>query len=1113
MNLIMLLLMAACLQVSATGFAQSVTLDKRNATLKNAFEDIYRQTGYQFVYPYDLINHANRVSIEAKDMPLEKVLMKCFKDQPFTYMVIGNAVVIRSRIKRHMLSQEFPAPIRVVGKVTDSLGKPLIGVTVKAKSGGTGSVTGTNGSYEITVPDNAVLVVSYVGYLTQTVPVNGRSEIDIVLKAAVSELNQLVVVGYGTQKKKTLTGSVASLKGEDVIKSPVMNVSNSLAGRIPGVSFTARSGEPGNDAATIRIRGVNTLGNNDPLVVVDGIPGRSLDRIDPNSIASISVLKDASAAIYGSQAGNGVILITTKQGQTGKPKVNVNVSKGFTQPTRIPKMTDAAQYATALNELDVYAGGTARYSDEDIQKFRDGSDPWGHPNTNWFDAVLKNWSSQLQGDVSVSGGSQFMKYFVDMGAKSEDAFYKHSGTKYKQYNLRTNLNFDLSKDISLAVGVVGRLENSNFPGAKGSGSSIFSQLLKQKPIMPAYWPNGKIGPDIERGENPAALATNLTGFTDNKYYVLNTDLKLDVKIPWIEGLSLSGTAAFDKGIHHNVIFTKPWSLYSWDGQSYDANHQPILTKSVRSEKSDPTLTESMEDDYSYLINGIVQYKNTIGSNHDIGFLAGIESRGAKGGKFDAYRRYFVSTALPQLDEGGTKDLNNSGSGSHSARLNYFGRINYDYKQKYLLEFVWRVDGSYIFPEKGRFGFFPGVSVGWRLSDEDFWKNSLSSISDNVKIRASYGLTGNDRIDAWQYLSTYGFGSTGYIFNITDEAQTLQENRIPNPNVTWEVAKQADVGIDASFLHDKLNVTFDYFDYHRSKILWQRNASVPTSTGLTLPKENIGKTRNQGFDFDVAYSGQIREFKFTVSVNGGLAKNRILFWDETPGVPEYQRFTGHPMPTDPANPGNDLYYQAIGIFKDQAAVDKYPHWPGARPGDVIFKDVNGDGKIDADDRVRSDKTDIPTFNGGLGLNLQYKHFDLSVLFQVATGAQRYLRLEPAGNFGNYLLSDFEDRWTPDNINGTKPRMFDRTDQYYRSQRSTYLLHNTNYVRLRNFELGYSLPDKAMKRIGIDNLRVFVKGYNIFTYSPDFTDFDPSDNNQGGSNYPPQRVISGGLSISL
>lgn len=1110
MKLTALFLLIPMLHVYADGHGQErFSLSLEQVEAGRVFTQIQKESNYRFFYLKKDIQKLGRVNVHVKDATLPEVMQEVLGNA-LAYKLVNEYMVVISPSKAELEQQ-----VEVRGRVTDENGSPLEGVSIKIKGKTIGVTTGTDGSFSIVAENNDVLEITMVGYESREITIGGNADLGaIVLKVASSGLEEVVVVGYGTQKKVTLTGAVATVRGEEITKSPVLNVSNSLSGRLPGVTAVTRNSEPGSDGATIRIRGSNTLGNNGALIVVDGIPDRSLERIDPNSIESVTVLKDASAAIYGSQAANGVILITTKRGKSGRAKTVVNVSKGFTQPTRIPKMTNAAQYATALNELDQYAGAQPRFSEEDIQKFSDGTDPWGHPNTDWFAAVLKDWSNQLQGNVNISGGGEFMRYFVSLGAKTQDAYYKKSATKYNQYDFRTNLDINLTKDknVSLAVDVVGRLENSNFPGRTGRGTDIFFGLLKGKPNMPAYWPNGLPGPDIERGENPVALATNMTGFTDNKTYVLNTNLKLNVKVPWIEGLTLTGNAAFDKGVQFNKNFQQPWYLYSWDGQSYDANNEPEL---VRGKKGidDPNLTQYVQDDFGYLLNALINYKKSIGLKHDIGFLIGAEARKGTSDNFNAYRRYFVSPSLPQLNMGGTNALTNGGSASHNARLNYFGRVNYDYLEKYLIEFVWRVDGSYIFPEAGRYGFFPGASVGWRLSEEEFWKDNLSAISDNVKLRLSYGETGNDRIDPYQYISSYGFNSRNYILNITNEVKALLEQRIPNPNVTWEVAKQTDIGLDVGFIKNKLLLTVDYFDYRRSNILWLRNASVPSSTGLTLPRENIGKVRNSGFDFDLSYRRQDGEFNYTVFLNGGYSKNKITFWDESPGAPEYQKSTGHPMPTDPNNPGNDLYYQAIGIFRDQDAIDKYPHWPGARPGDVIFKDVNEDGVINANDRMRSNKNDIPTFTGGLGFEAEYKNFDFSVLFQGATGAVRYLRLEAAGNFGNYLLSDFKDRWTPDNIDGTKPRMFDRTDQFYRSERSTYLLHKTDYVRLKNIEIGYNIPYKLKSRINIENFRVFVSGYNLLTLSPDLKDFDPEDNNQGSANYPPQRIISVGLSVNF
>jgi TonB-linked SusC/RagA family outer membrane protein len=439
-------------------------------------------------------------------------------------------------------------------------------------------------------------------------------------------------------------------------------------------------------------------------------------------------------------------------------------------------------------------------------------------------------------------------------------------------------------------------------------------------------------------------------------------------------------------------------------------------------------------------------------------------------------------------------------------MSYFGRVNYDLSKKYMAEFVWRYDGSYKFPKDKRFGFFPGISLGWRMSDENFWKDNISFIND-FKLRGSWGQTGNDRIAEYQYLATYGFlTGKSYVFGTTD-AKILNETKIPNPQVTWEIANQANIGFDALFLDSKFSLSADYFNNVRSQILIQRNASVPNSTGLTLPPENIGKVSNAGFEGAIGYHGQSGDFTWDFGVNGSYSKNKIVFWDETPGIPSYQQSTGRPM-------GSTLYYQAIGIFKDKAQIDATPHWAGAQPGDVIFKDVGGpdgvpDGKIDGLDRVMNDKTNIPRFIGGITASLRYKDFDLSLLFQGASGSVQYVRAE-SGEIGNYYKLYADNRWTPENPNSNYPRAWNRDDEYWGSQANTFWLQNMNYLRLKNFEVGYNLPSSIDKKLGIGSLRLYINGQNVFTFSEEKL-IDPEQ--EQGTSYPLQRVINGGLTLTF
>lgn len=1032
-----------------------------------------------------------------------------------TLLLMNLSVILLSGIclnasAERFTEKDFPPPTDIIGKVTNEKGEPLQGVSITIEGTKTGTTTNSEGQFVITVSNNKniVLKVTNVGFQAETISVGDQTKIAITLKENVAGLTDVVVVGYGTQKKVTVSGAVVSMKGEELDMAPVANASNALAGRLAGVTTLQRSGEPGADGASIRIRGVNTLGNNDPLIVVDGVPGRTLERIDPSTVESISVLKDASAAIYGSSAANGVILITTKRGKTGKPQIIFDFNQGFNQPTRIPEMANASEYAMMLNETDIYRGLAPRYTPADIQKFSDGSDPWKYPNTDFFAEVLKPWSGQNKMNASLSGGSDRMNYYISLGSIFQDGYYKNSGTFYKQTDFRSNLDGKISDNVKIRFDLSGRMEYRNYP-TRGAGN-IFRMVMRGKPIFPGYWPDGTPGPDLEYGDNPVVVSTDATGYDRDKRYNLNSNMRVDVNIPWVKGLSLSSNVSLDKQFMFDKRFETPWYLYSWDGRTYDANNKPVLIKGKKGFE-DPRLSESMQDNQNLLINGLVNYERSFNS-HNVKFLAGMESIVGNGESFNAFKRYFISTAIDQMFAGGDLDKNAGGSGYKNARQNYFGRVNYNYSEKVLVEFVWRYDGSYIFPKKDRFGFFPGVSVGWRLSEEKFWKNNLSFI-ENFKLRASWGKTGNDRIDPWQYLSTYSMNNSGYtyIFGVDQQNRLLGESRIPNENITWEVANQADIGIEGQLFNNKLFFVFDLFDNRRSNILWRRSASVPGSTGLTLPRENIGKTKNQGFDLSLGYQNQLNRFKYSISLNGGYSKNQILFWDEAPGAPEWQRSTGKPIPSDPNNVGNDLYYEAIGIFKDQKAIDDYPHWSSARPGDVIFRDVNDDKKIDGNDRVRNAKNNIPRFTGGLNTKLSYGQFDLSVLFQGAAGAVQYIKTE-SGEIGNYLRNYYSNRWTPDNPNASGPRTNISTAEYW-DNRNTHFLHSSDYIRLKNLELSYSLPATVNKLLGITRARVYVSGYNLMTYSPDLRDFDPEMTNVQGQSYPVQKVVNFGVNLTF
>lgn len=989
------------------------------------------------------------------------------------------------------------------GKVTDESGQPLPGVTVIVKGTTIGTITESDGTFSLSVPSDAeTLQFSFVGMKTQEITIGNQTNFSVIMEEEAIGLEEVVAIGYGVQKKATLSGSVTNVEGEELVKTPVTNVSQTMAGRLPGLVAISGTGEPGYDGATLRIRGINTFGNASPLIVVDGVPGRSLDRIDPATIEDISVIKDASAAIYGAQAANGVILVTTKRGSVGAPTIKLSYNQGFARPTVVPEMADAAEYGILLNEIDMYAGRDPRYTQDDIQNYRSGDDPWFYPNTDWFAETLRPWSPQNYGNISINGGTQKVKYFISLSEKSQEGFYENSGTKYNQYDMKSNFDIEINDYLDLTINTTARMEDRNFPTR--SAQNIFRMVMRGKPNQPAYWPDGTPGPDIEYGDNPVVVSTKATGYDRDKNYVFNSDFGVNFKIPGVEGLSLKANASFDKNFRFRKIWRTPWYLYSWDYETYDENGDPVLVKGKKG-YSEPRLSENMGDHIDILLNGLVNYSRTFADVHSVNVLGGVERITGKGDLFSAYRRYFISPAIDQLFAGGQEELNNDGSGYEAARLNYFGRLNYSFNDKYLAEFVWRYQASYIFEESSRYGFFPGVSLGYVISSENFWQENLGFINF-AKIRASYGETGNDLISPYQYLASYTFNNLLFISNGgTSFNQALQEGVVPNRGVTWETAIQQNIGIDLQFLDGDLALTADYFKNKREDILWARNASVPNSTGMSLPDENIGEVENKGVDFNIEYRKRLNDLNYSIGLNGVYTKNKILFWDEPPGAPEYQQSTGRPI-------NSGLYYQAIGVFEDQAAIEAYPHWNGARPGDIIFEDYNDDGVIDANDRVRHSNSRTPVFTGGLNFLMNYKGFDLSVLFQGAMGGVFYESTE-SGDIGNFLNSFYEERWTPDNPNSEHPRTFNRGNEYWVNQGNTYWLHKTDYLRLKNIELGYTLPISLTQRYLIQQLRLHVSAFNLLTFAPDMEDFDPENTRGDGQNYPLNKVLNVGLSVTF
>ncbi|MDH5608913.1 MAG: SusC/RagA family TonB-linked outer membrane protein, partial [Cyclobacteriaceae bacterium] len=937
--------------------------------------------------------------------------------------------------------------------------------------------------------------------------------------------------------------AVVAVEGKKLIKSPAVEMSNSLAGRLPGLVVIQTSGEPGADGAKINIRGTNTPGKSDPLIVIDGIPGRDggLGRLSPQDIASISVLKDASAAIYGSRAANGVILITTKRGASGKPALSFDFNQGFTQPTMVPEMSNAGEYANIMNELPIYKsipvneweaawssikstgsytsatpGITplnANFSPDAIQKHIDGSDPWGYPDTDWFADAFKKWAPQKRYNMQLAGGTDDVKYMASLGYINQDGIYNNSATYYKQYNFRLNLDAKVNDYISTKLGIMARREDRHYPTQ--SAGAIFRMLMRGRPTEPEVWPNGMPGPDIENGQNPYVVTTNATGYHNIPKDYVQTNGSIDITNPWISGLKLTLSASIDHNSEKEKRWETPWELYYWDKITYDTNGEPLLVPAVRSNFSDPRLTMRNSTHMATNLTGMLTYDREFGDGHTINILAGATEERFSGESFFAYRRNYISPAVDQLFAGGSLNMNTGGGGYEGARLGYYGRFAYNYKEKYLAEFIWRRDGSYIFSEDTRFGFFPGLLLGWNISNESFF--NVAGV-DYLKLRGSYGQMGNDqvyfngRLQEYAYLATYGFGA--YPIN-SQVKTTLVETRLANPVFTWERANNYNVGLDGTVMSGKFDFTVEYFYNLRSQFLIQKSGSTPASSGISnlLPPENAGEVENKGFEYNLMYNAKSGDMVWSAGLNGGYAKNKIIFIDEIPGIPDYQKQEGKPI-------DGYLVYEYDGVFKgieDIAAntIDYSGVTPQLIPGDMKFKDQNGDNKIDADDRIRLDKNGTPKFNFGGTFDMQYKNFDFSMLLQGAMGAAIRIQTE-SGDIGNYLKYQNDNRWSIDSPSDVHPRLASRGDTYFTGGSfgwNTYYLFNKNYVRLKNIEVGYNVPSDVIGGgKAFSSLRIYVNALNLITFNK-YKIYDPEAEAENGVYYPQQRVINTGLSITF
>ena len=990
----------------------------------------------------------------------------------------------------------------ITGMVTDANGDPIIGASVQA--GGTAlAVTGADGRFSVSVAPGTELQISYVGFATKAVMVrNGVSNYDVALSDDSRALNEVVVVGYGTQKKANLSGSVAQLDGKTLGNRPIANVSSGLQGLLPGVTVTGASGAPGLDGGLILVRGVGTLNSASPYILIDGVEAGTLNSLDPQDIASISVLKDASsAAIYGSKASNGVILVTTKRGQNGAPKVNYSGFFGIQNATALMERMNSADAAYYYNKALERSGKAPRFTEEAIQKFRDGSDPYNYPNTDWYKLAFKTaW--QNRHNVNVTGGNEFVKYLASAGYLKQSSILPNAGRE--QFNARANLDMVLSKRITAHLNLAyiqNNYRDASSAYAGGSSDQIIRQLNIIAPWIAYKKEDGSYG-TVSDGNPMAWLESGMTVNRNNRNftgmigidYQVFKDLKLTLQGAYVD--ASRRYSYFQKFIQYNANkATDPNKLeighYDWHRTTFDA---------------------------------FLNYDKSV-AKHNFKAMLGWHTERYKYLPDWMYRKNFPNNDLTDMDAGDASTQKNSGYTRELTMVSYFGRLNYDYAGRYLFEANFRSDASSRFAKEHRWGFFPSFSAAWRISEEPFMERSKSWL-DDLKLRASWGQLGNQDAlsgkqdgtsDYYPWMNTYKLDGS-YPFG-GQLMQGYYQGDYHLSTISWERSTTWGVGVDFT-LFGGLTGSIDYYNRKTTDIIM--DVSAPAEFALGKYKDNIGALRNEGVEISLAYAKQLnKDWAINAGVNFAYNKNKILNLGEgTEYIEKGNRRTAL------GQQYNSYYmYKATGkFFNSQEEADaftaKYGNPFGRKfmAGDIIYEDTNGDGKLDSNDRVYTKHTDIPAITYNINLGATWKGFDLSMTWQGVGSVSHIFNREVLGEFSgdaSHPSTMWKDSWTESNHNAKMPRVFETGNSPSDMTRamSTFWLWNTAYLRLKTLQLGYSLPENVLKGIGVERVRIYYAGENLLTFHSLPFNIDPEITSERGSSYPLLRSHAIGINITF
>lgn len=1004
--------------------------------------------------------------------------------------------------------------IKVSGTVIDSNTKEaLIGVTVSIEGTTLGGLTDVNGKFTLTVPSAAsVLKISYVGYKPVLFPVNGQTNIEIAMVPELMAFDEVVVVGYGTQKKATITGAVISIAQTQLLQSPTANISNALVGRMPGLMSVQRSGQPGADQSTLRIRGIGTFtGTADPLIMVDGIETDNYNNIDPNEIESISILKDASAtAVYGVRGANGVLIITTKRGKVGKPQVSYSFQYATSRFTGILNGLNAYDFSTGYNQAKRYdgyisGGYTPAYTAEAIQHYKLQDDPIFYPDVDWYAYMFDKNSGQMQHNLNINGGTEKVKYFVSLGYFTQDGLINHTDMvksydatpTYGRYNIRSNFDFEITKRFSANVNLSSQIENRT-----GVPNTLYPRVFE------AAWAGNPV--DHPRPEDVGnryvvldGALSNLnpipflfqTGYNKNYRNYLNSSIRFNYKLDdLVKGLSSHATVSYNNYNEQDITYTRNFVQYKAKRLSDGSvNFVP------QSDQNPFGFSEAFGKNRKVYFEGGLDYSRTIGNHSISGLLLYNQSK-----RYDPNLAFLVANGYQGI----------------------VGRATYSFMGRYLAEINIGYNGTENFAPGKRFGFFPAYSLGWVASDETFFpKNNIFTY---LKFRGSYGVVGNDKIGGNRFLyRPAAYTYSGGFYQFGEDGSNMQgyqgslEGALGNPDVTWERAKKFNVGGEANFFKDKLKISFDYFDENRDNILANRN-TVPLIVAATLPAYNLGKMSNSGYEADVSFNGKAGKVYYWMKANLSYAHNTIEYQDEVNRTFSYQNRTGQRY-------GQNYGFIADGLFNTWEEVND-PSRPvyayqnnKIQPGDIRYVDVNSDGLINADDAVPIGYSDFPEKIFGFSFGGDYKGIDISILFQGASNVSvTYSRSFVSPFLESRTAPEYMvQSWSQDRYEQGLPINFPRYNQGYSAaaalwQGSNFWTVDAGYLRLKNAEIGYSIPEALLKKVNISYLRLYVNGINLFSWDDLLPGLDPESTGASIINndpYPVTRTINFGLNVKF